>query len=78
MGSLMLTRTLFKIMFLGEVEIAIRPGIKSRFGVLVFSTSKAIWICVFFCFLFSLFFVLFCLSFVLVLVFFNRREKWHN
>lgn len=27
---------LIKAMFLGEVEIAVRPGIKSRFGVMGF------------------------------------------
>ena len=31
--------------FLGEVEAAIRSGIKSRFGILGFSTSDAIWAC---------------------------------
>ena len=34
---------LIKIIFLVKVETAIRLGIKSRFGILGFSTSDAIW-----------------------------------
>ena len=33
---------LIKIIFLGEAETAIRPSIKSRFGIMGFSTSDAI------------------------------------
>lgn len=44
----MLTRKSIKVMFLGEVETSVRSGVKSRFGVLVFSTSKVIWTCFFF------------------------------
>ena len=36
---------LMKRVFLGEVEAAIRSGIKSRFGILGFSTRDAIWAC---------------------------------
>lgn len=34
---------LIKMIFLEEVEITIRLGIKSRFGIMGFSTSDAIW-----------------------------------
>ena len=33
---------LIQIMFLGEIKTTIRSGIKSRFGVMTFSTSDAI------------------------------------
>lgn len=32
-----------KFIFLGEVETAIRLGIKSRLGIMGFSTNDAIW-----------------------------------
>lgn len=35
------------MMFLGEAETAVSSGIQSRFGVMDFRTSDAIWACSF-------------------------------